>query len=91
MLVTAQGIIDNGGFEYFFGVPFQIEPNMTDFVTVYATVGANSSAKAFGTAISRSKTSDPKYEDLNQILWTESESNYKKLEAYIEGNRNLYE
>jgi hypothetical protein len=90
MLTTAQGIIDNGGFEYFFGLPFHVQPNMEDFVAVYESVGANRSAKAFEEAISRSKTPDPTYEDLNQILWAESESNYKQLEAYIEAHRDLF-
>ena len=90
MLTTAQGIIDNGGFEYFFGVPFNMESNIEDFVTVYETVGAIESAKAFREALSRSQIPNPTYEDLNQILWTESENNYQHLEAYIEAHRGLY-
>jgi len=90
MLTTAQGIIDNGGFEYFFGVPFNIEPDMEDFIKAYEAVGALGSAKAFEEAISRSKTTEPKYEDLNQVLWRESANNYKQLEVYIEANYSMY-
>ena len=90
MLTTAQGIIDNGGFEYFFGVSFHVQPNMEDFVTIYEAVGATRSAKALEEAISRSRAPDPTYEDLNQVLWAESENNYKQQEAYIGAHRGLY-
>jgi hypothetical protein len=90
MLTTAQGLIDNGGFEYFFGVPFNIEPNMEDFIRAYQTVGAIKSASLFELALVRSQALQPEYEDLNKILWANSESNYKQLMVYIEENPNLF-
>ena len=46
MLHAAQGIIDNGGFEYFFEAPFEGHPAPDDFPNVFEAVGAHTSAAA---------------------------------------------
>ena len=90
LLHAAQGIIDNGGFEYFFESPFEGNPDMEDFPRVFEAVGAASSAKAVREALGRSRSVHPIYEDLNQVLWKESEQNYALLEQYISAHAASY-
>jgi hypothetical protein len=90
MLHAAQGIIDNGGFEYFFERPFDGDPLMEDFPKVFEAVGANSSANAVREAIRRSQSPAPKYDDLNNILWRDSENNHELLSMYITAHASSY-
>lgn len=90
MLHAAQGIIDNGGFEYFFESPFDSDPVMEDFPEVFETVGAHSSAEAVREAIRRSLSPAPKYDDLNNILWRDSEYNYELLSNYITAHASSF-
>lgn len=83
MLLTAQGLIDNGGLDYFFGNEFEGDPDMNDFPRVYDAVGAKMSAAALKEALARAKGGAANYEDLNDLLWNESEHNYDLLEEYI--------
>lgn len=91
MLITAQGIIDNGGFEYFFESEFDGSPDMNDFVLVYDAVGASSSANAVKEALLRAKEPVPYYADLDDLLWQQSEQNYARLADYIAAHPASYE
>jgi len=90
MLHAAQGIIDNGGFEYFFEAPFEGHPELDDFPKVFEAVGAHSSAAALREAINRSATPQATYDDLNSILWRESKRNYELLSGYIITHASSY-
>ena len=90
LLTTAQGLIDNGGFEYLFGYPFEQEPIKDDFVLVYEAIGAKDSSIAFQKALSRSTSPVADYEDLNKVLWKNSEQNYALLESYIKTNAKQF-
>jgi hypothetical protein len=90
MLVTAQGLIDNGGFEYLFGNRFRQEPRMEDFIAVYEAVGAPKSAQAFREALASWKSGKASYAAFDAVLWSSSESNYEKLEAYIASHEQEY-
>ena len=90
MLHAAQGIIDNGGFEYFFESAFDGDPLMEDFSAVFEAVGASSSAAAIRDALLRQKSPSPTYDDLNSILWRDSESNYDLLSKYISAHTSSY-
>lgn len=90
MLLTAQGMIDNGGFEYFFENDFEGDPDMNDFPLVYAAVGAMASAAAVKEALVRAVDGPSSYDDLNELLWKESEHNYGLLEAYISAHAASY-
>ncbi len=90
MLHALQGIVDNGGFEYFFELSFKDNPVMDDFAAVFQAVGAHSSASAVREALRQSQLSEPKYDDLNLVLWNNSESNYDLLEKYIASHTNNY-
>ena len=90
MLVTAQGIIDNGGFEYLFGNPFHQETRLEDFVKVYEAVGAAESAEAFRGALMRWKDGLSDFDSLDAVLWENSADNYKKLEEFIVNHEAEY-
>ena len=90
MLHAAQGIIDNGGLEYFFESPFEGDPDMEDFPRVFEAVGAVSSAAALREALDRAKSNSPVYDDLNKLLWDESETNYALLSDYIKTHESSY-
>jgi hypothetical protein len=90
MLVTAQGIIDNGGFEYLFGNPFHQETRLEDFIAIYEAVGAAKSAEAFQVALARWREGLSDFESLDAVLWANSEANYKKLEEYIANHESEY-
>jgi len=51
MITTAQGVIDNGGFQYFFEYDFGDAPNMQDFVMIYKEIGAEECAVAIEKAL----------------------------------------
>lgn len=90
MLHAAQGIIDNGGFEYFFASTWPENPEMDDFSRVFEAVGATSSANAVREALARAKSPSPVFDDLNKLLWNESERNYALLEQYIKLHESSY-
>lgn len=83
MLITAQGVIDNGGFEYFFENEFDGNPDMSDFVLVYEAVGASSSASAMKEALIRSRNPEADYDDLNSLFWAQNDTNLDLLREYI--------
>ena len=85
MITTAQGIIDNGGFDYFFESEFEDSPDMQDFVTVYKEIGAIESAVAIEKALKINASGMLAiYDALNEVMFRESDSNFKKLSEYIE-------
>jgi len=84
MITTAQGIIDNGGFDYFFESEFEDNPDMQDFVLVYKEIGAIESAVAIEKALKINASGiSPIYDALNEVMFRESDSNFKKLSEYI--------
>jgi len=90
MLHAAQGIIDNGGFEYFFEAPFEGRPELEDFPRVFEVVGAHTSAAALREAIKRTCSPPATYDDLNAVLWREGQRNYQLLAAYITEHSSSY-
>ena len=90
LLHTAQGVIDSGGLERFFAEAFDGSPDLEDFPKVYDAVGAHESADALREALARSRTDHPAYEDLNGILWDESEHALELLARYIETHEQSF-
>ncbi len=84
LVTTAQGIIDNGGFQYFFENEFEGDPNLQDFVSVFEQIGALESAGAIKKAIEINASNEHgEFDALDAIMFKESESNYNKLREYI--------
>ena len=90
MLHAVQGIIDNGGFEYFFEAPFDGLPVLDDFPKAFEAVGAQSSAAALREAIKRASSPPASFDDLNSVLWRESKNNYELLGRYITEHASSY-
>jgi len=90
MLHAAQGIVDNGGFEYFFEAPFEGRPALEDFPKAFEAVGAHISAAALREAINRANMPSATYDDLDSVLWRESQRNYQLLSAYIHAHASSY-
>jgi len=90
MLHAAQGIIDNGGFEYFFEAPFDGRPILEEFPRAFEAVGAQSSAAALREAIKRAGSPPASFSDLNSLLWRESKHNYELLGRYITEHASSY-
>jgi len=44
VIVSAQGVIDNGGYRYFFGSDWPEQPPYEEFVSAYRTIGCLSQA-----------------------------------------------
>jgi len=90
MLHAAQGIIDNGGLEYFFEAPFEGRPALDDFPTVFEAVGAHVSAAALREAFKRAGSPHASFHDLNSVFWRESRRNYELLGSYIAAHASSY-
>lgn len=87
LVYSAQGIIDNGGFEYFFESPFEGSPDYQEFVEAFIQIGAIKCAEAIKKAIKLSELGDnSKFSKLDRILFENSEENYNKLRIYAENN-----
>jgi hypothetical protein len=52
IIYSAQGIIDNGGFQYFFESDFPETPDYSVFIDAYRRIGATDDAEAIARAIS---------------------------------------
>ena len=84
MVLSAQGVIDNGGFEYFFEEEFNGNPDLNDFVLVFNAIGAIESSAAIENAIAIKEDGEPdKFDQLEEIMFANSGANYSKLAAYI--------
>jgi hypothetical protein len=85
LVVSAQGIIDNGGFAYFHSLPFDPPADPEDFERVYTEIGADECAAAFREALTRhrAQAADANYDDLDLLLNGASEEIYARLTGWI--------
>ena len=90
MVHAAQGIIDNGGFAYFFETPFEGDPTLDDFPLAFTAIGAFSSAAAMSEALKRNALGGSEFSDLDTILWRESPGNLELLASYVRGRAESY-
>ena len=58
-IYSAQGVIDNGGFQYFFESDFPNKPDYAVFIRAYAEIGAVREAEILETAVSMFGFPDP--------------------------------
>ena len=87
---AAQGIIDNGGFEYFFEAPFDGDPDMADFAKAFQAIGASESSAAMESAVRRNAVAASTYDDLNAVMWANSDDTFRRLAAYIAERPSSY-
>ena len=88
-VLQSQGIIDDGGFEYFFEIPFDGKPDLNEFVVAFEEVRAKESSEALKKALEIHRTGSTEFGDLADFFFKESDENYLKLEMYIlESNSN---
>lgn len=84
LVSTAQGIIDNGGFEYFFEQEFEDGTELRDFVHVSKEIGAIESSVAINEAITMSKKNqEPQFDHYDDVLFDCSATNYSRLANFI--------
>lgn len=89
VIVTAQGLIDNGGFAYLFDPGFAVEPDWCWFVAAYRAIGALETAQACAEAIElwRQIGDTADFDALDAVAWQHSAANYALLAAWIETHR----
>ncbi|WP_255990424.1 DMP19 family protein [Chitinolyticbacter albus] len=89
VVVTAQGLIDNGGFAYLFDPGFAVKPDWNWFVTAYRAIGALETADACVQAIElwRQIGDTADFDALDAVAWQRSASNYDWLATWIKSHR----
>ena len=58
-VVSAQGIIDNGGFQFFFESDFEGQPPYSDFMDAYREIGAIEEANLMAAAVKMFSFAEP--------------------------------
>lgn len=97
---AAQGVIDNGGLQYFFESDFPGKPDYAHFIEAYRAIGADDAAKTLGAAVALFPFEAPhKYEKkrnkfLDSFLDEDDEpvnSPFEPLTKKINGNKTVWE
>ncbi|GAB1263586.1 DMP19 family protein [Aurantivibrio infirmus] len=89
MVVSAQGIIDNGGFEYFFENTFEGNPSLQDFVVAYREIGMLDCGVAFKKAIAKNLSKLTDFEELDNVMYKNSNKVFQELSCYIQNHKNM--
>jgi hypothetical protein len=96
---AAQGIIDNGGLQYFFESDFPGQPSYSVFVDAYRTIGANDEAQMLADAVKLFPFENPhrfaprRNEFLESFLAGKShhpDSPFDPLTNKLCGNKNVW-
>lgn len=66
---SAQGIIDNGGLQYFYEVDFEEQGPYTEFVDAYRTIGAEDAARLIERSIQLFPFADPHLHQPKRERW----------------------
>ena len=94
VIYSAQGVIDNGGFQYFFERDFPNKPDYAVFIRAYAEIGAVIEAKSLETAVSMFGFSDPHLHTEKRRYFLDQldeEGAFFKLEDELCGNGEIWE
>lgn len=82
-LYAAQGVIDNGGFKYFFGEDWPNQPPYSVFVDAYAAIGCPEQAKDLARVAASFPFRNPHlFRDLRKMYMTE---NYDEDNLHVKG------
>jgi hypothetical protein len=94
---AAQGIIDNGGLQYFFESDFSGQPPYSIFVSAYRAIGANEEADALANTVKLFPFPDPhRFQDqrekfMEPFLDSDPQGNpFEPFEDKLCGNRNVW-
>ena len=88
---AAQGIIDNGGLQYFFEADFPGRPDYSLFVNSYCAIGAGDQADALQRALSLFPFADPHlYCDQRNKTLEELEIEFEALSDQICGHESVW-
>lgn len=79
---SAQGIIDNGGLQYFYEVDFEEQCSYTEFVKSYRLIGAEDAATHLERSISLFPFSNPHLHQLKRANWLNSISDIEQHEFH---------
>ncbi len=95
VVYSAQGIIDNGGLEYFYENDFDGLPPYGFFVDVYRRIGAEDAASCIETSAAMFPFSEPHLSETSRQVWLDSvkhdESNqFVKLSRKICGDPSVF-
>ncbi len=78
MIDTAQGIIDNGGLEYFYESDFPGTPPYSFFVEAYRRIGAEAAASCLEASVRMFPFPEPHLHEAKRLQWLESVRNDEK-------------
>ncbi len=94
LVATAQGIIDNGGFRYFFGGNFPNTPPYSIFFDAYRRIGADEAGEQIKKAVSMFPMNRPHRHQEKRKEYMDSideNSDFFKIEGFICGNKNVWD
>lgn len=94
VIYTSQGIIDNGGFEYFFESDFPNQPSYNLFSESYRRIGAESAANNIDKAVKLFGFDNPHLHENKRRAFLEAldeEATFIKLGEEICGDENVWE
>jgi hypothetical protein len=93
---SAQGIIDNGGLQYFFECNWEGNPPYSSFVDAYRTIGAKEAADALERAAGLFGFPNPHLDAARRStrmeeLWAEAYGEFAECDGVLCGNEEVWE
>jgi hypothetical protein len=95
IIYSAQGLIDNGGLEYFFGNDFPNNPPYSKFIDAYREIGATTVANTIEKSLAFFETSQPELNLKSRLRFIESlpsdySHEFSKLSTSICGDASVW-
>jgi len=87
IVTTAQGIIDNGGLEYFFGSDFPHNPPYSVFVEAFRQIGADTVATCIELCADMFPFPEPHRHEAQRRMWIDSIPNKEDHEFVLLSNK----
>jgi hypothetical protein len=83
IIVSAQGVIDNGGYKYFFESDWPMQPPYSRFIEAYSAIGCEKQAADFARVVSSFPFDEPHLnaEKRNEFM----DANYDEDEGIVKG------
>ena len=92
---TAQGIIDNGGLQYFYEVDFEDQRPYAEFVEAYRAIGAVEAAEFLNRSIALFPFSSPELHESKRQRWLDEvrekeDHEFHDLSDKLIGNKGVF-